>query len=333
MAISAHPAEPSGSAGADPGFLGPAAARPPRGGSPSRGGSPLRLAWRRLRKDKLGMISLGVVVFMVAVAVFAPLLTALNGHGPQATYPDTLNDTLGGLPKGTLGGISAKFWLGVEPSTGRDLFSLAVYGARTSLFIATSATIVTVVLAIVIGITAGYFGGWIDQALSRLTDLTMSFPALIFIIALIAVLPSFPRIPLLILLMSVFSWPYLARLLRGQVISLREREFIEAATSVGARNLTILFRELLPNLMAPIIVNVALTIPTYIGYEAALSFLGVGVEPGTPSWGEMLSASLTWYATDPMYFVVPGVLLFLTVLAFNLFGDSLQSALDPRKLR
>jgi peptide/nickel transport system permease protein len=325
MSVSAHPAEP---AGADPlDLMSPAVS------APAGGGSPLRLAWRRIRKDKLGMISLSVIVLIVAAAVFAPLLTALNGHPPQATYPNTLNDTLGGLPKGALGGISGKFWLGVEPATGRDMFSLAVYGARTSLFIATSATVVTVVLAIVIGIAAGYFGGWIDQVLSRLTDLTMSFPALIFMIALIAVLPSFPRIPLLIMLMSVFNWPYLARLLRGQVISLREREFIEAATSVGARNLTILFRELLPNLMAPIIVNVALTIPTYIGFEAALSFLGVGVEPGTPSWGEMLSASLTWYNTDPMYFVVPGVLLFITVLAFNLFGDSLQTALDPRKLR
>jgi peptide/nickel transport system permease protein len=301
--------------------------------APAAGGSPLRLAWRRLRKDRLGMISLGVIVSMALVAIFAPVLTALNGHPPEATYPNTLNDTLGGLPKGGWGGVSSRFWLGVEPSTGRDMFSLAVYGARTSLFIATTATVVTVVLAIVIGVSAGYFGGWIDQALSRLTDLTMSFPVLIFMIALLAVLSSFPRIPLLIILMSVFSWPYLARLLRGQVISLREREFVEAATAVGARNAAILFRELLPNLMAPIIVNVALTIPTYIGFEAALSFLGVGVQPGTPSWGEMLSASLTWYATDPMYFVVPGVLLFITVLAFNLFGDSLQSALDPKKLR
>ena len=326
MSVSPHPAEPS--TGAEPlDLMSPAVS------APAGGGSPLRLAWRRLRKDKLGMFSLGVIVLMVAAAVFAPVLTLLNGHPVSATYPDTLNDTLGGLPKGALGGISAKFWLGVEPATGRDMFSLAVYGARTSLFIATTATVVTVVLAIVIGIAAGYFGGWVDQVLSRLTDLTMSFPGLIFMIALIAVLPSFPRIPLLIILMSVFNWPYLGRLLRGQVISLREREFIEAATSVGARNLTILFRELLPNLMAPIIVNVALTIPSYIGYEAALSFLGVGVEPGTPSWGEMLSASLTWYATDPMYFIVPGVLLFITLMAFNLFGDALQNALDPRKLR
>lgn len=326
MSVSAHPAEIP--AGADPPHLTGVA-----GSAPAGGGSPFRLAWRRLRRDKLGMTSLGVIVLLVLVAIFAPLLTALNGHPPGATYPNTLNDTLGGLPKGALGGISAKFWLGVEPSTGRDMFSLAVYGARTSLFISFAATIVTVLLAVVIGISAGYFGGWIDQVLSRLTDLTMTFPGLIFMIALIAVLPNFPRIPLLIILMSVFSWPWLARLLRGQVISLREREFVEAATAIGARNAAIVFRELLPNLVAPITVSTALMIPGFIGYEAGLSFLGLGVPPGTPSWGEMLSASLTWYATDPMYFIVPGVLLFLTVLSFNLFGDALQSALDPKKLR
>jgi peptide/nickel transport system permease protein len=321
MSVAAHPTE------ADPSPL----TGPP--GRASGGGSPLSLAWRRLRRDKLGMFSLGTVVFLVLVAIFAPVLTALNGHPPNASYPATLNNVLGGLPRGGWGGVSSRFWLGVEPATGHDMFSLAVYGARTSLFIAVVATLVTVLLAVVIGIPAGYFGGWVDQVLSRLTDINMSFPSFIFMIALIAVLPNFPRVPLLIILMSVFSWPYLARLLRGQVISLREREFVEAATSLGAKNTAILFRELLPNLMSPIIVTAMLMVPTYITFEAGLSFLGLGVPPGTPSWGEMLSASLTWYATDPMYFVVPGALLFITVLAFNLLGDSLQSALDPRKLR
>ena len=301
--------------------------------SANRAGSPARLAWRRLRRDKIAMVSLGTVVFLVLVAIFAPVLTALNGHPPGASYPATLNDTLGGLPRGGWGGVSARFWLGVEPATGHDLFSLAVYGARTSLFIAGTATLVTVAIALLVGIPAGYFGGWIDQVLSRFTDVVMSFPALIFMIALMAVLTDVPRIPLLITLMSVFNWPYLARLVRGQVISLREREFIEAAASLGARNGAILFTELLPNVLSPIIVTSMLMVPVYIGLEAALSFLGLGVSPGTPSWGEMLSASLTWYATDPMYFIVPGGLLFITVLAFNLFGDALQSALDPRKIR
>ena len=301
--------------------------------SANRAGSPARLAWRRLRRDKIAMVSLGTVVFLVLVAIFAPVLTALNGHPPGASYPATLNDTLGGLPRGGWGGVSARFWLGVEPATGHDLFSLAVYGARTSLFIAGTATLVTVAIALLVGIPAGYFGGWVDQVLSRFTDVVMSFPALIFMIALMAVLTDVPRIPLLITLMSVFNWPYLARLVRGQVISLREREFIEAAASLGARNGAILFTELLPNVLSPIIVTSMLMVPVYIGLEAALSFLGLGVSPGTPSWGEMLSASLTWYATDPMYFIVPGGLLFITVLAFNLFGDALQNALDPRKIR
>lgn len=326
MPVSADPAEtPAGAAPPDPG--GPAAVRA------GADGSPTRLAWRRLRRDKTAMISLGTIAVLVLVALFAPVLTAINGHPPGASYPAALDSTLGGLPRGGWGGVSARFWLGVEPATGHDMFSLAVYGARTSLFIAAAATAVTVVLAVLIGIPAGFFGGWVDQVLSRFTDLVMSFPALIFMIALIAVLPDVPRIPLLITLMSVFSWPYLARLLRGQVLSLREREFVEAAHSLGARSGAILFAELLPNLMSPIIVTAMLMVPQYIGYEAGLSFLGLGVSPGTPSWGEMLSAALTWYATDPMYFIVPGGLLFITVLAFNLFGDALQSALDPRKLR
>lgn len=296
-------------------------------------GSPWRQAWRRFRKDRIGMTSLVLVLVIVLAAILAPVLTALNGHSPTATFPSMLDNVLGGLPKGHLGGISSRFWLGVEPSTGHDMFSLAVYGARTSLFIAATATVLTVIFALLIGVPAGYFGGWVDQVLSRFTDIIMSFPAFIFMIALIAVLPGLPRIPLLIVLMSVFNWPYLARLLRGQVISLREREFVEAATSLGAKHSAIVLRELVPNLVSPIIVTAMLTMPSYIGYEAALSFLGLGVQPGTPSWGEMLSASLTWYATDPMYFAVPGLLLFVAVLSFNLLGDSIQSALNPRRTR
>lgn len=305
------------------------------GGDPAGDGSssPWRLAWRRLRRDKIAMVSLATIVLISLAAIFAPAITAITGHSPHDTFPSALDPNLGGLPKGGWGGVSGRFWLGVEPATGHDMLSLSVYGARTSLFIATVATVLTVMLAALIGVPAGYFGGWVDQVLSRFTDIVMTFPAFIFMIALIAVLPNVPRIPLLIGLMSGFSWPYLARLLRGQVISLREREFVEAATSVGARHRSILLRELLPNLVSPIIVTAMLMVPSYIGFEAALSFLGLGVQPGTASWGEMLSASLTWYATDPMYFVVPGLLLTITVLAFNLLGDALQSTLNPRRAK
>lgn len=296
-------------------------------------GSPWRLAWRRLRADRIAMISLGAIVFMSLVAILAPVITALYGHSPGDTFPDRLNRDLGGLPKGGWGGISGRFWFGIEPATGHDMLSLSVYGARTSLFIAAAATLLTVIIAVLIGLPAGYFGGWVDQVLSRFTDIVMTFPSFIFMIALIAVLPDLPRIPLLIGLMAVFSWPYLARLLRGQVISLREREFVEAARSLGATHRAIVFHELLPNLVSPIIVTSMLMVPSYIGFEAALSFLGLGVQPGTPSWGELLSASLGWYATDPMYFVIPGLLLTITVLAFNLLGDAMQNALNPRRAR
>ncbi len=311
----------------------PAEADPDNGSAPAGAGSPFRAALRRLRRNPLAIVCAVIIALLVLMAVFAPLLTALNGHPPTADYPDRLNATLGGLPNGNLGGISGSFWFGVEPSTGRDLFSEVVYGARVSLFISISATVVTVLIAVVLGITAGYFGGWVDAVIGRVMDVVIAFPALIFMIALVAVLPNFPRIPLLIIIMSVFSWPYLARLVRGLTISLREREFVEAALSLGATTRTILFSELLPNLTAPILVTTTLTIPSFISYEAALSFLGLGVPPGTPSWGSMIASSLNWYATDPMYFIVPGIFLFLTVVAFNLLGDTLQAALDPRRLR
>lgn len=302
--------------------------------APSAGGrSPLRMAWDRFKRDRTAVAAGVVIVLLIAMAVFAPLLTFLDGHPPDATYSAALNAGLGGLPNGHLGGISGRFWLGVEPGTGRDLFSRIAYGARISLFISITATLATTVIAVGLGMAAGYFRGVVDTVISRLMDVMLAFPALIFMIALVAVVPAIPRIPLLIIILSFFGWPYLGRIVRGLTLSLREKEFVEAARSLGARDLYMIGHELLPNLAAPVIVTAMLTIPGYILAESGLSFLGLGVQPPTSSWGQMLAASLNWYATDPMYFIVPGFFLFVTVLGFNILGDGLERALNPQGTR
>ena len=301
-----------------------------------------RIAWERLKRERVAMISLVVIGIFVFFALTAPLWSKLTGHGPDDTFEDSLNEY--GLPNGPLGGISHQFWLGLEPGIGRDIFVRLVYGARTSLLIATTTTVIATLVGIVVGITAGYLGGRVDTLLSRLMDLLLAFPQLLFILAFTPVLESFLgrwhiaqssglRIIVLISIMSFFGWPYMARIVRGQTLSLREREFIEAARSVGARTPHILFRQLLPNMWAPILIAFSLNLPAYITTEAALTFLGVGVIPPTPDWGQMLLDSVNYRVIDPMFTVIPGVALFLLVLSFNLFGDGLRDALDPRSSR
>ena len=289
-----------------------------------------QIAWMRLKRDKVALGGFWVIVFLVAVALLAPLLVKLNGHPPNIYYSAKIDPNLGGIPKGRFGGTDGHFWLGVEPGTGRDVFSRIVYGARISLLIAVSATLVSVAIGAVLGVTAGYFGGWIDNAISRVMDVLLAFPVLIFSIALIAVVQGVSRTLVLVGVIGFFGWPYIGRIIRGQTLSLREREFVDAARSLGASNSHILFKQLLPNLAAPILVYATLIIPTNILLEAALSYLGVGVKPPTPSWGEMLSSSVSWYSVDPSFVAVPGLALFITVMAFNLFGDGLRDALDPR---
>ncbi len=295
-----------------------------------QGRSLSQIAWMRLKRDKVALLGFWVIVFLLVVAVVAPLLTKLNGHPPNVFYQKTINPDLGGIPKGKFGGITKDFWLGVEPGSGRDIFSRIVYGARISLLIAIASTTVSVVIGSVLGITAGYFGGWVDNLISRIMDVLLAFPVLVFSIALIAVATGVNRLLLLVSVIGFFGWPYIGRIIRGQALSLREREFVDAARSLGASDGHILFKQLLPNLAAPILVYATLIIPTNILLEAALSFLGVGVKPPTPSWGEMLSSAVSWYQVDPTYVAVPGIALFITVLAFNLFGDGLRDALDPR---
>ncbi|KOG34718.1 ABC transporter permease [Streptomyces resistomycificus] len=299
-----------------------------------------RIAWERLKRDKLALTGGIVVLLLIAVALLAPVITNLVGQDPDA-YHEDLIDPLFGTPTGSLGGISGDHLLGVEPVNGRDIFARILYGARISLLVGFLSAIVAVILGTILGVLAGFFGGWVDSAISRVMDGLLAFPQLLFIIALVSVMPNEllgltgtgVRVFVMILVIGFFGWPYIGRVVRGQTLSLREREYVEAARSLGAGRLYILFKELLPNLVAPIIVYTTMMIPTNILTEAALSFLGVGVKPPTSSWGQMLSGALDYYDSDPMYMVVPGVAIFITVLAFNLFGDGVRDALDPKGSR
>ncbi|WP_369225712.1 ABC transporter permease [Streptomyces sp. R39] len=299
-----------------------------------------RIAWERLKRDKLALAGGIVVLFLILVAVLAPVIANLIGQDPD-TFHESLIDPLYGTPTGSLGGISGDHLLGVEPVNGRDIFARILYGSRISLLVGFLSAIVAIVLGTVLGVLAGFFGGWVDSAISRVMDGLLAFPQLLFIIALVSVMPnemlglsgSSVRVFVMILVIGFFGWPYIGRVVRGQTLSMREREYVEAARSLGAGRFYILFKELLPNLVAPIIVYTTMMIPTNILTEAALSFLGVGVKPPTSSWGQMLSTAIDYYDSDPMYMVVPGVAIFITVLAFNLFGDGVRDALDPKGSR
>ena len=296
-----------------------------------------QIAWMRLKRDRFAVGGGVLVLALVLMAVFAPVLVKLLGSPPNE-FHSSLVDPVFSSPKGRLGGISTEHLLGVEPVNGRDLFSRIVYGARISLLIAFLATLLSVALGVLLGIIAGYKGGWVDTLISRLMDVFLAFPLLLFAIALAGVIPDSAfglqgntlRVAVLIFIIGFFNWPYMGRIIRGQTLSLREREFVDAARSLGARTPYILFRELLPNLVAPIVVYSTLLIPTNILFEAALSFLGVGINPPTPSWGGMLNQAISFYRIDPMFMIVPGLAIFLTVMAFNLLGDGLRDALDPR---
>ncbi|MFH9725945.1 ABC transporter permease [Streptomyces sp. NPDC017254] len=290
--------------------------------------------WRQvrtaLRRRPAALLSLGVVAFFALLAAAAPLIGALGGWGPEEFDKSAVDPYLGGLPIGPLGGASAEHWLGVEPVTGRDLFARVVHGAQVSLLIAFSATAIVVVAGTAAGIAAGYFGGRTDTVLSRLMDLTMSFPSLIFMIAMMSVARDVNRIVLMTAVIGLFGWPGIARIVRGQTLSLRHREYVDAARVGGSGPLRILVRDILPGVAGPVIAYTTLVVPGMIATEAALSYLGVGVRPPTPSWGQMIAESVAYYETDPMYFAVPSVCLFLTVLAFTLLGDTLRDVLDPR---
>ena len=297
------------------------------------GRSPFQLFWERFREDKVAVAALVFIVLEILLAVFAPWIVRLLGHPPNAQYPGTLDPSFG-----TPTGPSRHFLFGVD-TVGRDVFSRVLYGARVSLEVALVATALSVTLGVVAGMLAGYHRGAVDTVISRVIDVTLAFPILLLALGIASSCSLGsgcagglikPGLPTVIVAIVVVNWTYIGRIIRGQVLSLREKEFVEAARAAGAGNRTILFRELLPNLVSPIVVYSTLVIPQVILLEAALSYLGVGINPPQASWGEMLAEATPIFSTAWWFFVFPGVALLLTVLAFNLLGDGIRDALDPK---
>jgi ABC-type dipeptide/oligopeptide/nickel transport system permease subunit len=286
------------------------------------------------RKAIAGLVTIGVLVLL---ALLAPLIARLVGHGPNQLFPSMV--TPFGLPRGP----NPRFWFGAD-SVGRDVLVRTIYGARTSLTVAFVATGIATVIGVLVGLVAGFFRGWVDTVISRTIDVVLSLPLLLFAIGISAACSVTvrgcldglvqPGLRLVVVIIALFTWPYIGRIVRGQTLSMREKEFVESARSLGAGSLRIMLREILPNIVAPVIVYTTLIIPSNILFEAALSFLGVGIPQSTPSWGGMLAQAaenqLFTYAWWMMLF--PGLFLLVITLAFNLVGDGLRDALDPRPL-
>jgi peptide/nickel transport system permease protein len=304
--------------------------------------SPGELFRARFRQDKVAVASLVFIGLLILVAVFAPQIVSLAGEpGPDVRDTGAL-DPLFATPTGP----SSNHYFGVD-QLGRDVFSRTIYGTRVSMEVAFAATFLATVAGIIAGLLAGYFRGWVDTLISRSVDVLLAIPYLLLATGLAAACTLGqtsgggagclgglikPGLGVVIFVISFTSWTYMARIVRGQTLSLREKEFVEASRSMGATNARIVFRELLPNLAAPIIVYASILIPQVILYEAALSFLGVGVT-NKPSWGQMISDATPVFSDAWWYMLFPGLALVFTVLAFNFVGDAMQDALNPRKQR
>jgi peptide/nickel transport system permease protein len=307
------------------------------------GKSPTQLAIGRFRRDKLSMAAFVVVATYVIGALAAPFLVRAGVINPTKFHQDLLDINLGSIPKGSWGGISWEHPLGVEPGTGRDVLSRLWYGVTFSLTIALAASLVAIIIGTVLGIVSGFSGGWLDSIVGRLVDLTLSFPQTLMLLALSATgvalaarfLPGnqsdpFPNAFYEVLVLGLFGWPAICRLIRGQVLSIREREFVDAARLLGASRRRLYFKEILPNLWAPVLVSFTLTMPAYISAEAALSYLGVGIHPPTPTLGNVLVDSINYSSADFTFFFFPALLIAIIVVSFNLLGDGLRDALDPK---
>jgi peptide/nickel transport system permease protein len=297
--------------------------------------SPLQLFWRRFRQDRVALAALAFVVLLFVVALAAPLIVQLLGlPGPSVQNPN-LTDSFGS-PLGP----SLAHPFGVD-QLGRDVMSRVIYGTRVALEVGILGTAVATVIGVVIGTLAGFYRGWVDTLLSRLIDVVLSIPILLLGLGIgsaCAVRGCLggtvqPGLGLVIFLIALANWTYIARIVRGLVLSLRESEFVQASRALGASDARIMFREIFPNLFAPVLVYATLLIPLNILLEAGLSFLGVGIRPPTASWGQMIAAATPIFNTAWWYMTFPGLALLLTVLAFNLLGDGLQDALNPRGAR
>jgi peptide/nickel transport system permease protein len=292
-----------------------------QGARATEGLSPWQLAWRRLRKDRLAIASAVVIVIITAAAIAAPAFALLTHHGPNQQFT-TAGLTVQGLPEPP----SGRFWLGTD-DLGRDILVRIVYGARISLFAGVVASVLAVAVGTVVGMFAGYFGRFTDSVLSRSMDVVLSMPFLLFAIALVSI--AGPGLWVSVAVIAFFSWASVGRVTRAQTLSIREKEYIEAGRSVGAGSLRVIFIDILPNVIAPVIVYTTLLIPASIAFMATLSFLGIGVVPPTPDWGNMISESLQYYRVAWWFVLFPGFALLITTLAFNLLGDAVRDALDP----
>ena len=302
------------------------------------GRSPRQIFWARIRQDKAAMAGAVVIVILLLLAIFAGVISHIVGHGPNDVYNNMTDDF--GIPKGP----NSSFWFGADGS-GRDVFVRVIYGARISLLVAALATTISMTIGVTVGVIAGYYRGVVDTIVSRLSDVVLALPQLLLAIGIAAACSVSangclggwvqPGVKLVVFVISAFTWPYIARIVRSTTLSLREKEFVEAARSLGASDRRIIFREILPNLVAPITIWATLLIPANILFEAALSFLGIGVPVTTASWGSALSdaAAGGLYRDAPWMMIFPGIFLVLTTLAFNLLGDGLRDALDPRSER
>ncbi len=290
------------------------------------GRSQWQLTWRRLRHDKMAVASMIVIILIALIAIFAPVIAALVGHGPDAVYPNQ-GLTANGSPvaPGTHG-----FIFGTD-ELGRDLFVRVVYGARISLFVGIVTTAIGTLLGVTVGMVSGYFGGVVDAFLARVIDIVLAFPFIVLALALAARFG--PSLFIVCAVISFFSWAGISRIVRGQALSLKEKEYIEAARSLGAGPWRIMFIDILPNLLAPVLVLATLSIPAAITVEATLSYLGLGVQPPEASWGNILAGAQSYYTIAWWYLVFPAAALIITTIAFNLLGDGVRDAMDPRTER